>query len=125
MPASPVGCIHCSLSATSEGSINVLSMSTKKLVSTTIGAVSNAGGCSGVMPSPSMVRMEPLTNITVGVVSSISPRARRLGIGCRSGLNWPIAEIRLNGHSADITGKASGIRWLDSTSNASETKMRV
>ena len=57
-----------------------------------------------------MVSIEPQTNITVGVVSSMNPRARLLGMGFRSGLIWPIADIRLNGHSGDITGKASGIR---------------
>ena len=72
-----------------------------------------------------MVSIDPQTNITVGVVSSINPRARRLGMGCRSDLIWPIADIRLNGHSGDITGKASGIKWFDSTSNASETNMRA
>ena len=86
MPASPVGCIHWSFRDTSVDCSREPRMSTSELVSTTIGAASKSGGWFDVIPRPRTVSREPQTNSTAGAVSSMNPRARRSGMGCRSGL---------------------------------------
>ena len=76
-----------------------------------------------VRPRPIIVSRVPQTNNTAGAVSSISPRALRLGTGWRSGRVCPIAETRLKGQSGEKIGKAKGIRCEFSTSNALATKI--